>query len=150
MEITTPRNMPPAGTPESRALAYAFEAQLRALPPADMPVTEYFSHGVYARELFIPAGTALTGKVHKFDNLNILLEGEIAVMTADGTVKRLGPGFVEVAPPGMKRVAVAITDTRWMTVHGTHERDVAKIEAEFVAQDEQEYLAHARQLLQEN
>lgn len=138
--------MPTAGTPESRALAYEFESKLRAMPPVEMPVTEYFSHGVYARELFIPAGTALTGKVHKFDNLNILLEGEIAVLTADGTVKRLGPGFVEVAPPGMKRVAVAVTDTRWMTVHGTHERDTAKIEAEFVAQDEHEYLAHVQAL----
>lgn len=123
------------------------EAMLRQMPPADMPVTNHFSHGVYGRELFIPAGTVLTGKIHKFSCMNVLLSGEIAVLTNDG-VKRVTAGFVEVSPPGTKRVGYAITDTRWLTIHGTHEKDVAQIEQEFIAQDEHEFIAFCAQQLQ--
>lgn len=139
----------PAG-PITRVKVTELEDVLRTLPPADMPVTHHFSHGVYGRELFIPAGTVLTGKIHKFSSMNVLLSGEIAVLTQDGTVKRVTQGYVEIAPPGMKRVGYAITDTRWLTVHGTHETDLAAIEEEFIAQDEQEFLSFCQtQLLKE-
>lgn len=125
------------------------EAHLRAMPQVEMPVTHYHFHHGYGRELFIPAGTVLTGKIHKFTNLNVLLSGEIAVLLADGTVKRAGPGHVEVAPAGMKRVGYALTDTRWLTVHGTEETDLEKIEAEVIAQDEHAYIAHVQAQLLE-
>ena len=112
---------------------------LRELPPAEMPVTHHFSKGVYARELFIPAGTILTGEIHKYQSLNILLSGQIAVLTNDG-IKKPESGFVEVSSPGMKRIAFAITDTRWLTVHGTDETDVEKIKDEFIAANEQEFI----------
>lgn len=132
----------------SRAEVTAMEDHLRQLPPVDMPVTNHFSHGVYARELFIPAGTVLTGKIHKLDSLNVLLSGEIAVLTNEG-VKRVQAGFVEVSPPGTKRIGYAVTDCRWLTVHGTHETDLEKIETEFIAQNEQEFIAfcESQQLL---
>ena len=33
----------------------------------EMPVTHHFSKDLYARELFIPAGTLLVGKIHKHE-----------------------------------------------------------------------------------
>lgn len=128
----------------TRAQVARIEAELLQLPQVEMPVTEYFSEGVYGREIFIPAGTVITGKIHKFRSLNVLISGEIAVLTNEG-MKIVSPPFVEVAAPGTKRIAYAITDTRWLTVHGTHETDTAKIEAEFIAQDEQEFLAFCEQ-----
>lgn len=116
-----------------------FEALLRQLPPADTPVVNYFSDGVYARELFIPKGTVLTGKIHKFTNLNIMISGELSVLTEDG-MKRVKAPFVVVSPPGTKRVAYAHEDTRWITIHGTEETDVEKIEHQFVVDSEQQYL----------
>jgi quercetin dioxygenase-like cupin family protein len=94
---------------------------------------------VYGRELFIPAGTTLTGKIHKFTNMNILLEGEMMVLTEHGP-KHVRAGHVEVAPAGSKRAGYALTDCRWLNVHGTHETDVEMIESEFIAQDTQEFL----------
>lgn len=138
MEITQHES---AAAPVTRQDVARLEQHLLTMPPVEMPVTNHFSHGVYARELFIPAGTIITGKIHLHENLNVLLSGEISVLTHDGSVKRLSAGYVEVAPPGMKRVAFAHTDTRWLTVHGTHERDVDKIEQEFVVRTEQEFLA---------
>ena len=124
----------------SRADVLAYEEMLRALPQVEMPVIDHFSEGVYARELFIPKGTTLTGKIHKFTNLNIMISGELSVLTEDG-VKRVTAPFVVVSPPGTKRVAYAHEDTRWITVHGTTETDIEKIEYKFIAQSEQEYLA---------
>lgn len=107
----------------------------------DLPVTNYFSDGVYARELFIPKGTVLTGKIHKRTNLNIMVAGELLVSTETG-MQRVRAPFVVVSPPGTKRVAYAVEDTRWITIHGTHETDLDVIERTFIAQDEAEYLAY--------
>lgn len=134
----------------TRAQVTALEEDLRQLPPVEMPVTEYWSEGVYGREIFIPAGTIITGKIHKFRSLNVLVSGEIAVLTNEG-MRRVCPPFVEVSEPGAKRIAYAVTDTRWLTVHGTHETETAKIEQQFIAQDEQEFLsfcAEQQKLLQ--
>ncbi len=111
----------------------------------ELPVTHHFSKGVYARELFIPAGTVLTGKIHKHENLNIITRGDISVATAEG-VKRLKAGDVVVSPPGTKRVGYAHEDTIWITVHGTDETDVDVIEQQFIAQSYDEYLTYVETL----
>ncbi len=115
------------------------EAQLAQMPQADFHVTHHFSKGVYGRELLIPKGVCLTGKIHKYSQLNVLLSGDISVLTEDG-VMRVQPPFVIVSPPGTKRVAYAHEETRWLTIHGTDKTDVDEIEAEFIAQTEVEYL----------
>lgn len=129
---------------------YRAEAVMRKLPQVEIPVQHFFSDGVYARHGRIPAGTMLTGKIHKRWNLNILSEGEMTVLTAEG-MKRLKGPHVIVSPPGLKRVAYCHTDCVWTTIHGTHETDVDKIEAEFIASSEQEWLEYAtkHQLLAE-
>lgn len=131
---------PDSASSITREKVNAFEELLKAYPAVEMPVTDHFSEGVYARELFIPKGTTLTGKIHKFTNLNIMISGELSVLTEDG-VKRIKAPFVVTSPPGTKRVAYAHEDTRWITIHGTHETDVDKIETEFIAQSELEYLS---------
>jgi len=139
---------PPQATCLDHARVFALEAAIaRELEPVEMPVTNHFSHGVYARELLIPAGTVATGKIHKHESLNVLLEGELLVLT-DAGPKRVLPGHMEVSPPGTKRAVFAVTDCRWLTVHGTHKTDVDEIEAEFIAQNEQEYLQFRREQLQ--
>jgi len=140
------RAAPPTCLDHGRVFALE-EAIRRELEPVDMPVTHHFSRGVYARELLIPAGTVATGKIHKFESLNVLLEGELLVLTDTGP-KRVFPGHVEVSPPGTKRAVFAVTDCRWLTVHGTHSTDVEQIETEFIAQTEQEYLRFCQEQLQ--
>ena len=125
--------------------ASALEAAIRReLPLIEGEVVNHFSHGVYGRELRIPAGSVIVGHIHKFTNMNVLLEGVMTVITESGP-QRVGPGFLVVSPPGTKRAAYAHTDCRWLTVHGTHETDVDKIEQHFIAHNEQEYLAFCEQ-----
>jgi quercetin dioxygenase-like cupin family protein len=121
------------------------EAMKRECELIELPVRHHFAKGVYGRELFIPKGTTLTGKIHKYTQLNILVCGELSVLTDDG-VKRVKPPFVVVSPAGTKRAAYAHEDSIWLTVHGTEETDVDLIEKTFIAQTEQEYLEFAEKL----
>lgn len=132
-----------------RDKVFAIESVMKAMPgQIDLPVNHHFSQGVYARELFIPKGCTLVGKLHKFEQLNILLQGDLSVLV-DTEVKRVVAPFIVVSPPGTKRVAYAHEDSRWLTVHGTDETDLDVIEAKFIAQTEQEYLEFSRILLSE-
>ena len=110
-----------------------------------MPVNHYFSQGVYAREITIPKDTILVGEIHKYQQLNILSCGEISVLTEDGIVRVKAP-FAVVSPPGTKRIAYAHTDCVWTTIHGTEETNLDKIEQHFIAKDEDDYLAHCKEL----
>lgn len=123
----------------------AIEIEMRKRETLELPVRHYFSQGVYARELFIPKGTLLTGKIHKYAQLNIMSAGDISVLTDDG-VQRVQAPFTIVSPAGTKRIAYAHEDTVWTTIHGTDETDVDKIEMHFIAQSETEYLEFCGQL----
>lgn len=127
-----------------RHRAFSVEHQIRQMPPVELIYKHYFSDGVYAREMFIPKGTVVTGKVHKFQNLNIMVKGDLSVLTEKGVV-RVKPPFVVVSPPGTKRLAYAHEDTIWLTVLRTDETEPGKIEALFVADSEQEFLEFIEQ-----
>jgi len=118
-----------------------------------LPVKHYFSNGVYCRELFIPAGMMLTGKIHKTEHISIMLKGRMMVLKDGEPVEVVGP-MTEVVKPGIKRVGVAIEDTTWITVHQTDETDVDKLEDMLVTTDyaevehildQQDYLSFEQQ-----
>lgn len=115
------------------------ETELRQLDQVEIPVKHYFGHNSYAREITIPKGTVLTGKIHKTEQINILSKGDLSVLTEGGVVRVQAP-FTVVSPAGTKRIAYAHEDSVWTTIHGTPSRDMDEIETEFVAQSDQEYL----------
>lgn len=132
-------------TPSMREKVLAIEAEMLKMPQVPMNEKHYFSQGVYAREITIPKGTVLTGKIHKYPQLNILSKGELSVLTEDG-IKRVKAPFTVVSPAGTKRIAFAHEESVWTTIHGTEENDVEKIEKRFIAQDDAEYLEHCKAL----
>jgi hypothetical protein len=132
-------------TSTMREKVFALEEHMREMPQAEIPVRHYFSPGVYAREITIPADTILTGKIHKYAQLNILSKGEMSVLTQNG-IERVAAPFTIVSPPGTKRVAHAHTECVWTTILATDETDPEKIEDHFIAKDDAEYLAHCRTL----
>jgi hypothetical protein len=115
------------------------EAGLRRFQPVEIPTKHYFSPGIYAREITIPAGVTLTGKIHKYTQLNILSKGDISVLTEDGLIRVQAP-FHVVSPPGTKRVAHAWSECVWTTILATEETDIDKLEKYFVVDTDEEYL----------
>lgn len=114
------------------------EAALFSGQTVDLPVKHHFSRGVYARELFIPKGIVLVGKIHKHSQINVVLKGDISVFSEDG-IKRVKAGETIVSPPGVKRAGYAHEDTVWTTIHGTHETDLERLEDELIAASFEDY-----------
>lgn len=117
--------------PSMLAKIFRLESEMAKLPQIDIEPVHHFSDGIYAREIFIPKGTLLTGKIHATEHLNIVSKGDISVMTDEG-IKRIKAPATLVARAGMKRVGYAHEDTVWTTIHGTHETDLARLEAELI------------------
>lgn len=109
-------------------VALAKEVQL------DIPPVHYFSKDVYAREIKVPKGSVIIGKIHKHKNLNIVSAGEISVLSIEG-LKRIKAPCTFVSEPGVKRMAYVHEDTVWTTIHGTDEIDLEKIEEQFIAKN---------------
>jgi quercetin dioxygenase-like cupin family protein len=89
------------------------------------PLTHTFADGVYVREIFIPKGTVVVGKIHRFSHPNFLMRGEVIVVTEDGGREHLTAPRAMISPAGTKRAVYALEDTVWITVHVTTETDPA-------------------------
>jgi hypothetical protein len=103
-----------------------------ALQPVVCSWKHYFSPGIYIREITMPAGSIITGQIHRHEHLNIIVRGDVSVITQDGWKRiTVGPGehFVMSSPAGMKRALRTYADTVWMTVHlnPTNETDPDKL-----------------------
>lgn len=129
----------------TREKVNALEDLMRQQKQIELEVKHYFAYGTYTRELFIPKGVMLTGKIHKYSQFNILVKGEMSVLI-NHRVQRIAAPFYIVSKAGTKRIAIAHEDCIWLTIHGTHETDLDKIEEYFIAQTEQEYLEFCGQM----
>jgi len=119
---------------ERRSAIVELEARLRDFPQFDFDanLTHHFSHGVYSRELFMPAGVVVVGKIHRHTCFNVIQHGRVWVVTeGEGLQELIGP-TVWVSSPGTKRAVYVMEDTVWITCHGSHETDLARLEAEVI------------------
>ena len=107
---------------------------IEKLPQLDAPVKHHFSKGVYAREIFMPKGMLIVGKVHKTRHLNIISQGRCTVKT---TVRKLliEAPFTFESLEGEQKVVFMHEDVVWTTIHLTNETDLAKIEEECIASE---------------
>ena len=102
-----------------------------SMPQAETETRHHFADGIYARELFIPAGVCLVGALHKTNHLFTVSQGECVAVTHEGREEIKAP-YMGQTHPGMKRVIYAITDTVWTTFHVTEETDVDKIAEQII------------------
>lgn len=139
--LTSLAGLPSTPLTRAHSIEDVFDAEdeMLKMPQVELPVRHIFSPGVYARELTIFAGCALTGAVHRFEQLNILSAGKMRLLV-DGEFRDIEAPYTVVSPPGTKRIAVALTDCVWTTILGTEETDPAEIERHFVCKTREEYL----------
>lgn len=112
------------------------------------PLTHTFADGMYVREIFIPAGLFVVGKIHKHSHPNFLLKGTVMVVTEFGSERLIGPVSI-ISKAGTKRALYAITDLTWVTVHlnPTNTQDLAELEEEIIAPS---YEAYEQFILEKN
>ncbi len=120
---------------ERRDMLMAFEEACKnqeAENGVEIEPTHYHCEGVYAREIHIPAGTALVGEIHLHDQINVVSQGKIRVATEEG-VREIEAPCTFISPAGTKRAGFAITDTVWTVFHATDSVDQQEIRKEFIA-----------------
>ena len=109
------------------------EESMRDLPQTELEVNHYFAHGTYTRELRIPKGVALTGKIHRYSCINILAQGKIRVVTEEDIYDIEAP-YTFVSGPGIKKAGYALEDTVWLNVHPWDgEMTVKQLEHQIIA-----------------
>ncbi len=104
---------PPAG----HRVIDRLEAEIMRLPPACITILHHFAPGIYAREMRAPAGSVITGKVHKTRHLNIVSAGRLRVRNEQGEIKEIAAPYAFVSEPGTRRAAIVHEDCVWTTVH---------------------------------
>lgn len=144
--IIVPEEPLPAGHDEFQRKIDQLEAEMAKGETVDsFPLRHYFAKDVYVREFTLPKGYVVTGKVHKYSHVIILLTGEVSVNMGDG-IKRIKAPFVAVTPAGSRRVVYAHEDAVFLTAHGTPERDLDLIEENIIAQTWVEYVEWAKSI----
>jgi hypothetical protein len=108
------------------------------LPPEHQITEElhhHFADGLYAREMRVPAGSVVVGKMHKYPCLNFIMSGVMEVRSTTGKPIRIEAPYIFSSPGGTKRAGYAVTDLTWVTVHPTQNTELDKLEAELIITD---------------
>lgn len=135
----------PLAPMEFRRGVLYLQEELKQYPQIDPPLKHHFAEGSYAREMMIPAGSMIIGKIHRHAHVNVISKGRIYVATEFGCEILEAP-HTFVSKPGTKRAVYAITDTVWTTIHVTDETDLSKVEEVVIAPDYETFEAEQRLL----
>lgn len=104
-----------------------------------MPLKHSFSNGIYVREIFIPKGMIVVGRIHKHEHPNFLLQGSVIVATESQGLQKLTAPVSMISPAGTKRALITLEDVIWVTVHRTGETDPTKMVDELTYETYEEF-----------
>ncbi len=79
--------------------------------------THRFTDGMYIREIFMPAGSLITSKIHKTEHPYIVSYGKVAVSIDGDDWYEITAPYTGITIPGTRRVLYIIEDCIWTTFH---------------------------------
>lgn len=115
------------------------EAIIATGEPVVMPLTHRFTDGMYIREIFMPAGTLLTSKIHKTNHPFVVTQGKCVVFDGNKIEHIQGP-HTGITEQNTRRLLYIEEDTTWLTFHVTDKTDVHEIEKEIIQDRENNFL----------
>lgn len=92
-------------------------AMFENFEPINFPLVHRFTEGLYVREIFMPAGSLLTSKIHKTQHQYFILKGSVSVWIDEGEEIFLEAPYIGVTEPGTRRVLYIWEDCVWATSH---------------------------------
>lgn len=99
-------------------------------PQVECALTHRFTPGMYIREILMPAGSIVIGRIHKTTHPFVMLTGRSSTWTEEGGVVEMVAPCVGITTPGTRRVSIILEDCRFLTFHPTAETDLDKLQAE--------------------
>ena len=92
-------------------------AMLENLEPVHCLTTHRFTDGMYIREIFMPAGSLITSKIHKTEHPYIVSYGKTAVSIDGDDWHEITAPYTGITVPGTRRILYIIEDCIWTTFH---------------------------------
>ncbi len=119
-----------------RATIQQFEDAIAADPRrAELPRTDHFAPGIYARELFMPKGHIITSLIHNQDSFVFVLYGSAQVVSEQNMGEVItGPCMLRTVE-GTKRILRILEDTLWVGVFATDKTDPNELFDELIRDD---------------
>lgn len=114
----------------SNLIVADLEKEMLEMPQADCPVAHHFGPGIYIREVTLPAGIFAVGHAQKYEHLNIMLTGKVAIVDGD-QVRVLEAPLIFTGKPGRK-VGYVLETCVWQNVYATNETDIDTLEAHYL------------------
>lgn len=112
----------------------------------EIETNHHFGGGIYEREIFVPAGSLITGKVHLSEHLAKLTKGTMTIF-ADGETVTITAPCTLTGKPGIKRLGYAHDDCVFSNFHIVGDAtDVAQIEKMLVVDTVDDYLEATKRL----
>lgn len=100
----------------------------------ECPVKHRFAPGLYLREILMPKGTRIIGKIHATEHFNVVLTGKCTVITAESTEEITAP-HTFISKAGVQKVVVVHEDCLWQTLHVTGKTNLEEIEKDVIIED---------------
>jgi len=86
-------------------------------PLVELPLIHRFTEGLYVREIFMPAGSLVTSKIHNTQHQYFVLKGAVSVWIDEGVETYIEAPYIGVTEPGTRRVLYIWEDCIWATSH---------------------------------
>jgi hypothetical protein len=130
------------GEVSTRSNILALEGAMKDLPDYNdgdglCRITHYHAPGLYGREMWMPEGYLITGKIHKTEHICILSQGKVTVSGGGNSVTYEAPATI-ISKVGAKRAIYAHEESVWTNFHATELDDPEEIEEEIIAKDFEE------------
>lgn len=105
-------------------------ALLNRFHKVDCPLNHTFLPGVYMREIFMPAGSKITSKIHKERHAFFVLKGKVRVWVDGSGWQLITAPYSGITEAGTRRVLDVLEDVNWVTIHHnpTDTEDLEEIE----------------------
>lgn len=92
-------------------------SMLENCEPVHCLTTHKFTDGMYIREIFMPAGSLITSKIHKTEHPYVISYGKTAVSIDGNEWNEITAPYTGITIPGTRRVLYVIEDCIWTTFH---------------------------------
>jgi hypothetical protein len=90
---------------------------IQNLDVIDAPLVHKFTDGMYIREIFMPAGSLWTSKIHKTEHPYVVSHGKVAVSIDNQEWYEITAPYTGITQPGTRRILYILEDCIWTTFH---------------------------------
>ena len=89
----------------------------------DAPIRNFFTDGLYAREMSVPANSWITSKIHKTEFIFVVSKGKLIVSMDNGEEVEIEAPYTGISKTFSRRVAYVIEDCIWTTFHANPDNE---------------------------